>query len=132
MSYHNRRVDRIMFRNPVSPDWYNPVQPWMCPGCKRECGYKHCPRCPFIQCPLHKDFQLRETPIPANRYNMQPCSYCGMHGCQCGALNMFSSQLLEMRNRKMRERREAMTQFFVFLMIVFFVVIFVTCMLQTK
>jgi len=132
MSYHNRRVDRIMFRNPVAPDWYNPVQSWTCPGCKRECAYN---RCPFIQCPLHKDFQLRETPMPPNRYNMRPCSYCGMHGCQCGALNMFSTQLLEMRemrNRKMRERREAMTQFFVFLMIVFFVVIFITCMLQTK
>lgn len=139
MNLHNRRLDRVMYRNPVSPDWYVPVQEWSCPGCKRSCTYKHCPRCPHISCPLAKSFELKNTDndIFDYKYDIQQkhlCPHCGMYNCQCGCgLRQFSRQVCDkyrrMRQFKMmEERRERMTQFFIFLMIVFFVVIFVTFM----
>ena len=136
MDFHNRRLDRVMYLNPVDRDWYMPVQEWTCPRCQKNCTNKHCPRCPNISCPLHKSFMLRNTEIPYNKNHMNPCPYCGMFGCQC-SLNNFSRQVCDryrrMRElRQMSERREGMTQFFIFLMIVFFVVIFMTCTFQTK
>lgn len=136
MDLHNRRLDRIMYRNPVGPDWYSPVQEWSCPRCQKSCAYKHCPRCPHISCPLQKSFKMNQLPVYQEYNDMYVCPYCKLTNCQC-ALNRFSSQVCDrykrMRQIKMmEERRERMTQFFVFLMIVFFVVIFVTCMIQTK